>query len=151
MADNPLLSSSGRTDRWGSCIWCLYRRLVLRSAQRSGESRRSVRQCPLSCTGRSRCHLRDFLGDEQRHKPDKMRKNKTKTAYILGAPGSFQTVRLMSGLTKHHLWPQRIALRLQTESANAILPSDFKPSGQTEFNLLLLCRGQLGPNGKKSF
>lgn len=47
----------------------------------------------------------------------------------------------MSGLTKHHLWPQRIALRLQTESANAILPSDFKPSGQTEFNLLLLCRG----------
>lgn len=56
----------------------------------------------------------------------------------------------MSGFTKQHLWPRRTAL-LRSKSANAILPSDFKPNGQTEFNLLLLRRGQLGVNDRRVF
>lgn len=59
-------------------------------------------------------------------------------------------MRLISELAQHHLWPCHTAL-LQIESANVIFPSDFKPSGRTEFNLLLLCHGQLGLNGREVF
>ena len=81
------------------------------------------------------------------------RQNETtnpETSYFSTQSGSPQTVRLMSGLAEHHLWPRRTAL-LRTESANAILPSDFKPNGRTEFNLLLLRRSQLGLNGRRVF
>lgn len=64
--------------------------------------------------------------------------------------GLLLTVRSQSGLTKHHLWPRRIARR-RIESANVIFPSDFKPNGRTESNSLLLCHGQWGLNGRRVF
>lgn len=50
---------------------------------------------------------------------------------------------------KYHLQPLCTAL-LQTEWANAILPSDLKPTGQTKSNLLFCC-GWLGLNGGRVF
>lgn len=55
-----------------------------------------------------------------------------------------------SGLARHHLWPRRHA-RLQIQSANVIFPSDFRPNGWTESDLVLSCSGQLGLNGGRVF
>lgn len=60
------------------------------------------------------------------------------------------SVGAASGLAGRHLWPRRDA-PLQIESANVIFPSDFKPNGRTEFNLLLSCQGQLGLSGRRVF
>lgn len=59
------------------------------------------------------------------------------------------SLREASGLAGRHLWP-RCDAPLQIESANVIFPSDFKPDGRAEFNLLLSER-PAGTERQKNF